>query len=431
MTVAAAFPVDAAAQVSAIEGAMGDPRSSAGVMRFADIVADEQVSRVTPALRRLVLDDLGLALALVPEVWGGASVSPAHTAAMLKALFRRDPAAGAELGALAVVGSAGAWSHAGAGDLARELLSTRPIAVTVDPGDAVVGETATGVLPLVAVPLEARRILVRSGDVARLVAVNETLAVVTPRATTGLRGLRFCALELRDAPVVATWQIDPAADVAARAILASAWCGAVDSALRLAVVYARERALYGATVWDLPHARGLIADAFVDLLIADAIATAAREGGRPDALEVVPGLLGGVMRALSVLFGSTFFARVDPFAVFETLVRDVASMRLLAAPLVTGGGASGDARLLATPSDVELSVEEKTAGESEEMRRALRARVPGRLPRGSAAIDAGAIEHLVTEAARRVDAGLSLTWDETRVFPSGAEGTSHPEREPQ
>ncbi len=44
---------------------------------------------------------------------------------------------------------------------------------------------------------------------------------------------------------------------------------------------------------------------------------------------LVPQLLGDAMRALSVLFGSTFYARVEPYAVFETFVRDVGSLSLL------------------------------------------------------------------------------------------------------
>ena len=44
---------------------------------------------------------------------------------------------------------------------------------------------------------------------------------------------------------------------------------------------------------------------------------------------LVPQLLNDAMRNLSVLFGSTFYGSVEPYAAFEKLVRDLAAMSLV------------------------------------------------------------------------------------------------------
>ena len=156
---------------SRLETALGDPRTDAGLIRFADVVASEDITRVTPEVRRAVLDDHGLAFELVPEMWGGAGGGPSEVAAQLRALFRRDAAAGAELGGLAALAAAGVWTQPAAGLVARELLSLRPIAVAVEAGEIAsdpqtVAWRVSGVLPLVAVPLESRCVVVRRGAAA-------------------------------------------------------------------------------------------------------------------------------------------------------------------------------------------------------------------------------------------------------------------------
>ncbi|MBN9200537.1 MAG: hypothetical protein J0H70_04060, partial [Microbacterium chocolatum] len=126
-------------------------------------------------------------------------------------------------------------------------------------------------------------------------------------------------------------------DVPRRVALAAMALVTLDTSLRLAVRYAAGRELYGGTVLDIPHARGVIAEVHTDLLVADALtdsALAAIDAGTPDAVQesavvaLVPRLLTDAMRALSVLFGSTFYARVAPYAVFETLLRDVDALAL-------------------------------------------------------------------------------------------------------
>jgi hypothetical protein len=294
--------------------------------------------------------------------------------ALLRALrpqFRRDPSAGVRAAALPVLSTSGAdvsltgsvAARLRAGALLGVGLNV-PAALGGEPsaGLSVRGRVMSGPAGLVALPPGCRAVVLRThGKVPRAYLVDLAGSAaedwadadggshppadgtafghapvrIIDRATSGLRGVRFARLDLDEAPVLADWKIDAAADAAARTVIAGLWVAAVDTALQSAVRYTRSRHLYGATVWDIPHARGLIAEAHTDLLIADAIVhTSLSAGSDPEhptasALPLVPKLLNDAMRSLSVLFGSTFYARVEPYALFETLVRDVASMRLL------------------------------------------------------------------------------------------------------
>ena len=108
----------------------------------------------------------------------------------------------------------------------------------------------------------------------------------------------------------------------------------VDASLDLAVRYGSERSLYGGRVLDIPHARALLAGAIADFLVADALSAVvvrALHLAPADCLvltavskALVPQLLMSAMDDLSVLFGSTFYARVPPYDVFEKFLRDLA-----------------------------------------------------------------------------------------------------------
>lgn len=319
----------------ALELALGNP-AGGGMLRFDDIVADEDRSRVTRSLRSTLFDDAGLGSALVSPTSGGVRPTAWELMGELRALFRRDPSVGAELAALPLLATAGIWTHPAARIVAPTVLAGGPLAVGLGLAQvAGIGDSVDGVIDLMSIPAGARHALVRTtGPDPHMVVVeideHAGFAETGRRRTTGLRSVRFASVELRRAPVRASWAPDAAADEEARALVAGLWVATVDTAIRIAVPYAQGRGLYGGTVWDLPHARSLIADARTDLLIADAIVLAGLDGSTATAaLELVPRLLGDAMRSLTVLFGSTFYARVEPFAVFETLVRDVASMSLL------------------------------------------------------------------------------------------------------
>jgi hypothetical protein len=163
--------------------------------------------------------------------------------------------------------------------------------------------------------------------------------------TVGLRGTRFGVATVRAMPVADAEVLhadgSPALERArgeTAAIVAALAIGTLETAVHLAVPYASGRRLYRGTVLDIPHARSLLADVHTDLLIADALAQSVLRRRDVDGFDevaasalayLVPHLLTEAMRTLSVLFGSTFYARVEPYAVFETWVRDLGSLSLL------------------------------------------------------------------------------------------------------
>lgn len=328
-----------------LESLLGDPFDD-GLLPFAQTVSDEERSRLRgeagDALRATGL----VASLLLPRSVGGSCETMRAAVAEGRALFRRDPASGLELvtAPLALHATAVDASDPVAAEAFGVLLSGGGAAATLAESrqpPRVRGGLLRGRTPLLVVPETAASWYIPSvgHDGAELLAIcpaQESLVLDPPTGTVGLRGTRFATATALDAPVLALPH-GPQGRERARAVLAAMAIATLDTSLRLAVRYAAGRELYGGTVLDIPHARGLIAEVHTDLLVADALtdsALAAIDAGTPDAVQesavvaLVPRLLTEAMRALSVLFGSTFYARVAPYAVFETLLRDVDALAL-------------------------------------------------------------------------------------------------------
>ena len=147
--------------------------------------------------------------------------------------------------------------------------------------------------------------------------------------TSALRGYRFEAGSSAGA----------ASATVVRAAVPAAALGALDAALRESVRYALARELYGGTVLDIPHARGLLAAALADALTADALSSAAvclADAHAPAASVAVALsahlsclLLAEAAQQVSVLAGSTFYARIAPFELIEQHVRDLSALSAL------------------------------------------------------------------------------------------------------
>jgi alkylation response protein AidB-like acyl-CoA dehydrogenase len=111
--------------------------------------------------------------------------------------------------------------------------------------------------------------------------------------------------------------------------------GAADTALRLALDFAKERRLYGATVLDIPHARAVLTNAYLDLLICEATAVGALRGLHvvPDQMALasavvklfVPTRLEQLVRDVAVVLGARHFLRQGPF---QKVLRDIAVVPL-------------------------------------------------------------------------------------------------------
>ena len=118
-----------------------------------------------------------------------------------------------------------------------------------------------------------------------------------------------------------------------RTMCAGLSLGAADTALRLVMDFALTRRLYGGSVFDIPHVRSTLSNAFVDLLIGDCVAISAARALQacPAQASVwsavakyfVPSTVERVMRDLSVVLGARFFLRDGhPWAMFQKMVRD-------------------------------------------------------------------------------------------------------------
>lgn len=348
-----------------LETQLGDPFAD-GVLTFDAMVAREDSSRLTGAVRE-ICDAWGVGAALVPHELGGRRASATELVSGLRPLFRRDVSLAVDLVAapLAVMDAVLAAGDAGRrADTARRVASGERMGAVLAGADSLAPAggirvsapdgawMADGETPLVAgadasvlwaLPVRGAG----GGEALALCETDQPGVDIAPWIeTVGLRGTRFGVASLTAVPlspteVLATEPGSTAlerARTATAAILSALAIAAVDTAVHLAVPYAEGRRLYRGTVLDIPHARSLLADVHTDLLIADALAARAVRSLDAGAFDVfaasagaylVPQLLGDAMRALSVLFGSTFYARVEPYAVFETFVRDVGSLSLL------------------------------------------------------------------------------------------------------
>lgn len=110
--------------------------------------------------------------------------------------------------------------------------------------------------------------------------------------------------------------------------------GAADTALRCAVDFARARRLFGQAVADIPHARAVLADAFIDMLVADCVTTTAVRAWHvaTDQSAVwsavtkyfAPVTLEAMVSDVSVVYGSRFFLReVHYGGIFQKVYRDI------------------------------------------------------------------------------------------------------------
>ncbi len=133
-----------------------------------------------------------------------------------------------------------------------------------------------------------------------------------------------------------------------RCVTAGLGIGAVDAVLAAVLGFAQQRRLYGGTVAQIPHARTVMADAFADLLVADAFATSAarllhtapRHGSRYAASVkyLVPMLLEDAARSLAVVLGARSYLRRGEYAIVGKHLRDL--------PVLSIGHAGGTACLL-------------------------------------------------------------------------------------
>ena len=124
-----------------------------------------------------------------------------------------------------------------------------------------------------------------------------------------------------------------------RALCAAISLGAGDTALRTTLSFALNRKLYDELVVDLPHAAGVLSDAFLDLLICDCVTNAGLRSFHvvPEQSSLwasivkyfVPTTIETMIQNLSVVLGARYYMREEhEFGTFQRVLRDAAVVSL-------------------------------------------------------------------------------------------------------
>lgn len=109
--------------------------------------------------------------------------------------------------------------------------------------------------------------------------------------------------------------------------------GQADTALRVTLNFVVNRKLYGGTVWDIPHARTALVDAFVDILICDCLSIGAARAIHAATEQMslfsaivkyfVPTTVDDLVRRLSAILGARYYLREEHcWGIFQKILRD-------------------------------------------------------------------------------------------------------------
>ncbi|GAB3175721.1 acyl-CoA dehydrogenase [Myceligenerans halotolerans] len=363
-----------------LEQVLGDPFAE-GPFSYSSLLAADDARELSAGSEDL-LHEWGANAELVPARLGGRWVSTREMVDRLMPVFRRDPALGLGFGVTSLMACVNVWlagSPAQQRDVAGVLLDGGRVAVAfheLDHGndltrnacrldDGPHGRVLRGTKAVINNIDRADRVVLMARTSPQDGPRSHSLVLWDPASgegvrrhsryrTAGMRGVRLGGTDLDGAPVPGGSLIGPegtATETALRAfqvtrsVLPAMAIGSLDAALHVAVDYAAGRRLYGTTVLDLPYSRRILAVAWTDLLLADALASAAVR-----ALHVapemsfllsaackylVPELVQDGLDELATLLGSTFYGRVAPYGILEKLVRDLTVL-----PIGHAGGTS-------------------------------------------------------------------------------------------
>ena len=176
----------------------------------------------------------------------------------------------------------------------------------------------------------------------------ETIEELPMQKLHGLRAMDLSGLRLNRAFVPDSallgaegqgLEITLKATQTARAVISSLAMSAVDTALRHTLDFTEGRNLFGQAVSDVPYSRRQLAEAFADLMVADAVSLGAVRSlqAAPEQVSVwssvakylLPTMLERTMSQLNVVLGARFFLRGHPrFGMHQKMLRDLLVARL-------------------------------------------------------------------------------------------------------
>jgi alkylation response protein AidB-like acyl-CoA dehydrogenase len=368
MTTGSAVQPDA----TALERRLGDPWDPGNPLGFAAILAADEREELLPAGVR-ALDEHGIGAELVPAELGGRLTRLDRTAAVLRAVYRRDPCLALGRGVSSLIAAVNVWAAgddrqrtAAAGHLLRggglacayhELahgndLARAGMTASADGPDLVLHgrkEVIANVAGAPAMVLFCRTDPRPGGRSHSLLLLDRTRLVAgggvtfLPRfRTAGMRGVALGGLVLDGCRASREDLLGPPGhgiETALRAFQVTRLAvpamipGVLDTGLRATLRFIAGRRLYGGAAADLPVVRSVVAGAFADLLIADCLATVGVRAVHllPEQAAVlaaavkgfVPALLIAAMERLTAVLGARSFLRGGEHGIFQKLLRDL------------------------------------------------------------------------------------------------------------
>ena len=350
-----------------LERALGDPFDPRARVSYAALLAADEREEA-PAAAFAALHEWGLPAHLVPVECGGRLAGFDELLALVRVISRRDLVLTTGFGST-LLASLPVWIW-GRGDqrrwLAEQLLERGAFgcfAVSERDAGSDFRATATSATPAAGGYLlrgekwlvgNASRcayavVLARSQpSLSLFLATTGALAPGTfrrlPRVrTVGLRGHDLGGLAFDGCDLPASALLEPAGRGIEMALTALQYTrtmiggmalGAADTALRLAVGWARTRRLYGQAILAIPAVRGLLLGAFVDILIGECVAAVAARALTlaPDRMSlwaavtkyVVPHLCERATRDAGSVLSARSYLREGEAAVFQKVARDIA-----------------------------------------------------------------------------------------------------------
>lgn len=354
-------------RIGRLEALLGDAHDPANPLGLAAVLAADERGELLPEGER-ALAEFGLAAEFVPAALGGRFERADRFALLMRALFRRDCALGIGHGVTSFIAGLPVWAD-GSEDQQRRaadlLLSGGRIAAAyteLDHGSDFArislaarptpdGHVLSGGKQLVnnIGRAEAAVLFARTGEGPGSRGHSHFLVDLDDRAdrtrrypTSGVRGCRLGGIDFDDHAVPADALLgEPGGAMetvlkvfqVTRSVLPGMVVGVGDTQLRTVLDFATRRRLYGRPVAELPEVRAALVDAFVDLLVCDALSAVAARSLHltPDECSVrsaavkylVPKFLQDSSYRLGTVLGARSYLREGPYAFFQKAARDL------------------------------------------------------------------------------------------------------------
>lgn len=363
-------------QARQLEAYLGDPSDRANQVSFARAAASDERDEY-PAAACAQIDGWGFAEHYIPLADGGRLDSFEEFMALWRVLARRDVTMAIAhlktfLGAIPVWVAGSVQQRHELAELIRrpqqvalalterahgsDLVATELAATAVDRGYLLSGEKwlINNATRSAALTVLARTDLAGGPRGSSLFLVQKSqldqasYRHLARAKTLGIRGADISGIRFDHCYLPATALLGSAGSgleltlkilQVTRTMCAGLSLGAGDTALRVALDFALTRQIYAATVFAIPHAKRMLIEAFLDLLICDCVAISGARAihAAPEQLSVwsavvkyfVPTTVDHMIRQLAVVLGARHYLRGEQGAgIFQKFARDSAIIGL-------------------------------------------------------------------------------------------------------